>query len=252
MNGVRAAFTLLTRLPMGASVKTPPRSLYAWFWLVGVFYGALWWIGLQVFSMWGNVAAAVLTITVEALVSGGLHWDGWADIFDVWGARRSEVRHDSRIGSIGALFVGLAVVLLVGLWQDLARRHHLVVLVAAPFLARVALASALAVSPIDESSHLAKWLFNHCGRRWALISVVIAAGWMLGTLGPAGGEILVGAAVLDAGFIWYWTRYFDGINGDVLGGVAIFTEITVMALGVLVEGGVGHGSWWAMVSGYFT
>lgn len=117
---LRAAFMLLTRLPVGeAKGAMPAMADSRWaFPLVGLAVGAIAalsfafasWIGLP------SLVAALIAIGASALATGGLHEDGLADLADGLGGgatkeRKLEIMRDSRIGSYGVL----ALILVIGL-----------------------------------------------------------------------------------------------------------------------------------------
>lgn len=77
-------------------------------WVVG---GILLLVALLPISSW--VLAWVL-VTTNIIITRGLHWDGWADLWDGWGSgatgnRFWEIVKDSRIGAFGTmgLIIGL-------------------------------------------------------------------------------------------------------------------------------------------------
>jgi adenosylcobinamide-GDP ribazoletransferase len=88
------------------------------------------------------LVAAFLALTAGALLSGGLHEDGLADVADGFGGgvsreKKLEIMRDSRIGAYGAL----ALVLSIGL-----RAASLAALAPAPGRALLVLAAAGAIS----------------------------------------------------------------------------------------------------------
>jgi adenosylcobinamide-GDP ribazoletransferase len=113
------AVTLLTRLPAPRSIGFEegwlPRSV-SYFPVVGLIVGlgaaaayCLAWL------LWPGALAALLALAAAAWLTGGLHEDGWADLFDGLAASRERERmltvmKDSRIGALGAL----ALILLIG------------------------------------------------------------------------------------------------------------------------------------------
>src|SRR5581483_615259 len=114
-----AAFTFLTRLPLrtgvaagGAGVDMAAdlgRSL-PYFPVVGaVLGGALVGAGRLLEGRLPAGLTAVLLVALLALLTGGLHLDGLADLFDALGggrgdrARMLDIMRDSRIGAHGAV-----------------------------------------------------------------------------------------------------------------------------------------------------
>jgi adenosylcobinamide-GDP ribazoletransferase len=81
--------------------------------LIGLFTGSVVWAALFV---WPPVVAVGLGLIAEALLTGGIHEEAVADCCDAFGGgwTRDDVLRimkDSRVGSFGALGLGLAVLL---------------------------------------------------------------------------------------------------------------------------------------------
>jgi adenosylcobinamide-GDP ribazoletransferase len=111
------AFQFLTRIPVPGKFHTPNALSNAakFFPIVGLVI-ALGAIGLRrVLS--GHLAPPVVTVLVLSylvLITGGFHEDGLADAADGFGGGWSkekilEIMRDSRIGSFGALAIGLSL-----------------------------------------------------------------------------------------------------------------------------------------------
>ncbi|GBR16526.1 adenosylcobinamide-GDP ribazoletransferase [Gluconobacter frateurii] len=115
---------LLTRLPLGwlrvrGQAWSLPRSVWCWP-LVGAFTGVLAgtvFLILRALHVPATIAA-VWSIGIQVLLTGGLHEDGLADMADGCGGgstleRRLEIMRDSRIGSYGALALGICLLIRV-------------------------------------------------------------------------------------------------------------------------------------------
>ncbi len=112
---MRTALQFLTILPVAAPSADPGRSAWA-FPIVGVL------VGLAAASMLSLPFGPLLAILLTAIITGGLHEDGLADVCDsVRGYRTRERMHailkDSRIGAHGALALVFSVLIR---WQALA------------------------------------------------------------------------------------------------------------------------------------
>ncbi|SMC01839.1 cobalamin-5'-phosphate synthase [Sulfobacillus thermosulfidooxidans DSM 9293] len=237
ITGLFDALSILTRIPLsGESEWTTRTWALAWFPVVGALFGALWMIWFQLFPGLPISLRAVGALTTEIILTGGLHWDGWADVFDGWAARaekRDQARKDSRIGTIGVLWVVLAVAAFIGLWVqvDVIQGARVIVFMA-PVLARTAIAVGLAVIPASSQSQLAKWTQDHVNARGAVIAVMITLAVIAGFWGWKGILGLGIIAVGDTLFLEYWRRLFNGLNGDVLGATVIFTELLSLSVGI--------------------
>ncbi|MCL4496192.1 MAG: adenosylcobinamide-GDP ribazoletransferase [Firmicutes bacterium] len=238
LTGLFDALAILTRIPVPQSGETRPQKSWAlaWFPVVGALFGALWMIWLQDVPTLSVTLRAIGALATEVLLTGGLHWDGWADVFDGWAApaqKRDEARRDSHIGTVGVLWLILGVVGFVGLWKGVAFVYgDAVIVFMAPVIARTAIAAGLAFMPVSDSSRLAGWFKETANPRSAFIAVVITAviaealwGWR----GLAGLALIAGLVGM---FMGYWSHFFRGVNGDVLGATVIFTELASMTIGL--------------------
>ena len=124
-----AAFTLLTRLPVArfGSSSDLARSVWA-FPVVGMVIGSVgglvYWAGFRLGMP--PVLAGAWTLTAILILTGAFHEDGLADTADGFGGgrtreRKLEIMRDSRIGSYGALALGLSLILRIGAVAALAR-----------------------------------------------------------------------------------------------------------------------------------
>ena len=112
--GPQSALALLTSL--GGAVVPGPRTL-DWFPLVGAAIGAavggVWWAAA---NFWLAPIAAALTLAADAILTGGLHYDGLADTADgllppLSRERRLEVMRDPRSGAFALLTLSIIVAL---------------------------------------------------------------------------------------------------------------------------------------------
>src|SRR3954470_24397027 len=115
------AIRFLTVVPTPAAEQAPGADWLAramrYFPLVGGGIGA---VSALVFvvagAIWSPFVAAILAVTASIVLTSALHEDGLADTFDGFGGgwtvdQRLAIMKDSRIGSYGALALGLGTAL---------------------------------------------------------------------------------------------------------------------------------------------
>ena len=114
---ILAAAMLLTRIPVEwPQDETPPNARSYWaFPIIGVGAGTLHYWRIMLHYGLPPLFAAMLTLAGIALLTGGMHQDGLADIADGLGGRdaadRLRIMRDSSIGSYGTLaLISLSVV----------------------------------------------------------------------------------------------------------------------------------------------
>jgi len=225
---VRAAFGLLTRLPVRPA-PVRPEGVWA-FPLAGLAVGALAGLGY-----WGALSlglpsgpAAALALTASILLTGGLHEDGLGDCADgLWGgferAGRLEIMRDSRIGSYGVLAVGTSLLIrwstlvVVGPWG----------LIIAAVASRAAMVWPMMRLPHARQDGLARLSGRPSGRAFGLACGVAAllvlplAGWSLLWLVPAMALAAQCATAVARAKI-------GGQTGDVLGAAQQLSEMAAL------------------------
>jgi len=213
--------------------------------LAGAAIGAIGALALALSRALGlsPLLVAALGVAALVLVTGGLHEDGLADVADGFGGgatreRKLEIMRDSRIGTYGALALGLSLLLRVFALAELAERSTL--LSAAAMIATGALSRTAGLAPLlmltpARPGGLGAAMPSPSSRALAKAAALAA----LLSLGPALcgaplGQVLVGdlaaglAAVLVARLA---ERQIGGYTGDVLGAAQQAAEIAaVLAL----------------------
>ena len=199
--------------------------------LVGLLAAAVHW---GAYFLWPEPVPSVLAVAAAALVTGGLHEDGWADVFDALAASRDprrmlEVMKDSRIGAAGALALILLLLGKVSVLGTFSAGRAADALVAAHVLSRWSHLPLLWKLPhARPEGGLAGPLAGRVsgarvaiGTVFTLVSLFYALHWaILSTLTVA----LV--ATLAAGI--FFRRRLGGITGDCLGAVNQLVELGVL------------------------
>ena len=228
---IAAAFAMLTTIPVrGSSGDATGAAAYG---LVGALVGALG--GLVMIAVGDAVPtlAAVLAVTVIALVSGAIHLDGLADTTDALLARdaaQAEIaRKDPAIGSGGVVTLVLVLATEVTALASMAvlpggsgPQVAALACIAAGAASRalpvvVALLRGDAVSRVGLGAWFAERVSVVDGVVASLTAAVVAviAGVLVGAV-AFGAGIAAGAALgLGAGLILVRTR--RQVDGDVLG-----------------------------------
>lgn len=187
------AVQFLTRLPTpdtsrldAAAARVALARARVWFPLVGAALGGLTAaVAVGAGLLWPRPVAIVLALIVEALATGAFHEDAVADYCDAIGGGRTRedklaILRDSRVGSYGALGLGLAVGL----------RAALLIALPAPLLAPALIASGAA-------------------GRWTILCVMASADPVPGRDGLAAGQpalgwtmVAVALALATPGLAW--------------------------------------------------
>jgi adenosylcobinamide-GDP ribazoletransferase len=242
----------LTRVPVPAWVAHEPwnpdwlNHAVRHFPLVGAMVGGAG-AAVAVLAMlwWPPLVAAVVAVGATAWLTSAFHEDGLADTADaLLGAvsreRALAIMKDSRIGTYGAVALGLSLLLRVLLLAELLRASPLLgaaVCVAAHAAGRTAAVALMAVLPYggDEAHAKAKPLARQVRRRdaaWAAVlgGVLLGLPWLAAPALVDAAQVL-GAAlalVLLVAVMRRWLRRrLGGYTGDTLGACEQLGEIVV-------------------------
>jgi adenosylcobinamide-GDP ribazoletransferase len=240
-NAVRsfvAAFAFLTRLPVGGGPLRDAdlgRSV-AFFPVVGLVLGlGLTGLASLLAGVLPTTLAAVILVALLAALTGGLHLDGVADVFDALGGGRGdrqrmlEIMRDSRIGAHGAAALCLLLVAKIVVVATAVERHDLLALLLFPMLARWAVTPTIVLHPYARQEGLGRAFHGEAGGPQVVMATVFVsiAVSLLGFrfLAPAGGAL---AAALI--FSW-WLRFrLGGLTGDVYGATIELAEVVALTI----------------------
>lgn len=241
------AVQFLTRIPVpGLDAITPETAkgglikAIVWFPVIGGLVGVITAVTLiAADAIWPRAVAVIIALIVEARLTGAFHEDAVADFCDGFGggmtqARIHEIMKDSRIGSYGALGVGLAVALRAALLMALPDTLVLPALIASASFGRYVAVSMMAlVPPFAQSGGLAKDVGAQAGLGQWLVASLLTLPFM--TPLAAAIPLPMLAAFVAAVFFTFWFRQFllrhlGGVTGDCLGfGVYIAQLLILLA-----------------------
>ncbi|MEP7365707.1 MAG: adenosylcobinamide-GDP ribazoletransferase [Acidobacteriota bacterium] len=217
----------MTILPVPAPVLPPGRAAWA-FPIVGALLGVL------AAAVWPLQFGPLLIVIGLALLTGGLHEDGLADVCDAIRAYRTrekmlDLLKDSRIGAHGAL--GL-VASFVFRWQALAgQQGDPWMRLPAVFGISRALMVILAGTTTPVGSGLGR-AFGESLPRGAVLVAIVQALLLAALAGWIAGPALVGANAMALLLLRWWFRArLGGVTGDCMGFMCQVSE--AVSLGVL-------------------
>jgi adenosylcobinamide-GDP ribazoletransferase len=236
VSGLFVAARYLTIVPIPGAAHAPLEALgraAAWFPIVGIGLGLLLVLVDRLTGwLFSPLLAALLTVTVWKLVTGGVHLDGLADCLDGLVGRDPEHRlaimRDSRIGAFGAVGLILFLMLEIVALAELVAPVRGSALFAAPVIARATPAVLAALfRPARADGQGAAF---HAGVRPSAIAAglaaaMVAAVFALGGLGVATVAAGLVAAVVFAAFV---ARRLGGVTGDVLGAAIELSELAAL------------------------
>ena len=201
----RSAFSLLTRLPVGA----PPGDEIGarWFGVVGAVVGGAGLVPILAFGPAMPAAAAILAIATMAVLTGAFHLDGLADTADALLApgpdAAERARKDPRIGAGGAtaliLVLGLQAVALATV---MTTSGVVVAALACVIASSTSRAAPLVLGVVSRTRASGAGLGASFARRVGPADAVVATASAFAIAfiaaapaGPAGLELVVGAII---------------------------------------------------------
>jgi adenosylcobinamide-GDP ribazoletransferase len=238
------AFQFLTIIPLPFKIEYSDGDMgrsMRWFTLIGLLLGLLLAaLHYLLTLMFPEQIVALLLVAALALVTGALHLDGLADVFDGFGARGGKERFlkvmkDSSTGAIGA--VALTVVLLLK-WQAILHlpagmKYGGIILF--PAVARFAQVFMTVGSKVARADGLGAHFIAGAGVKELLVAAVtgVVAAYTLAGLAGLLSCLAVGV------FAWISRNYFHnrlgGVTGDIIGCTSELAEI--LALLILIACG---------------
>ena len=239
------ALSILTILPFGQSLSHEDKRLarsMAFFPLVGLVIGLFLALGYflllfllpRAFVLW-------LTIGLLALLTRGLHLDGFADTMDGLASGGSkerilEVMRDSRIGAFGVISL---ILLIGGKYLALDQISNLSVpysLILMAVMGRNSMVLVCFRSPYARPGEgLAKPFTENLGYRETALSLASGLGIAWLAMGVKGILVFLGIGLFSLGYRYLFIKKLGGVTGDVLGGANELSELLCLILLVILQ-----------------
>ena len=230
------AAVLLTRLPLphlpSEAFAQGPRAVWAYP-VIGAAVGACGaLVGSIALALGLSVGiAALLALALMTVLTGAMHEDGLADVFDgFWGGttpqRRLEIMRDSQIGTYGVLALILVCALRISAFTVLLQGAP-AALVAAAALSRGMMPALMYLMPHARKDGLSHSV-GRPGMDTTLIGVGAAALFAIVCLGWGALLALLISGALVAGCAIVAKRKIGGQTGDVLGATQQLTETAIL------------------------
>lgn len=239
------AMGFLTRIPVPVTVDYSQRLMNqcsVYFPLVGLLLGGLY-AGLYTLlaGFWSPQVCVLLVLGFHLWITGAFHEDGMADCADGLGggytvARRLEIMKDSRIGTYGAVALGVTLALKIALLTD--TQPVWLALLLAPAISRLTplcLMRALVYVSDPDTSKSKPVAEGFSGQR---LGVAVAGVAALALVAGVALEALM--AVVSVVLVWgaMLRRSLGGYTGDALGASVILSELVFLLM--LVQGQEGR------------
>ena len=239
------ALSFLTILPVDQPSLPEEKGLarsMTFFPLVGLLIGLLLTVAYLILSFFFSKSLALwLTLGCLALLTRGLHLDGFADTIDGFAAggpkeKILEVMRDSRIGAFGV--VGL--ILLIGakyLALDQITGPSIPgSLILMAVMGRNSMVWVCFRSPYARTGEgLAKPFAENLTSRELILSSASAIGMGLVIWGLEGVLVFIGIGLFSLAFRLFFLKKLKGITGDVLGAANELSEVLCLVLLIILR-----------------
>ena len=232
------AVQFLTRLPVPGTARLSAEAAQAglvcavgWFPLAGALVGAVTAaVAVGGVRLWPVPVAVLLALVIEARLTGAFHEDAVADFCDAFGGGQAaddvrRIMKDSRIGSYGAVGLGLALALRAALLMVVLGRFELwaaaSVIIASTSFGRLLVVALMAmVRPAATGTGLAKDIAANVGPATLAFAIAASVPGLLafGLLAPlALAAAFTGGIAFNLWFRNLLVRRIGGSTGDCLG-----------------------------------
>lgn len=249
MNGLALLFKFMTRLPFPGGKRFDSKELgtgMKWFPIVGLIIGIINFIvaiALQEFIA-SSVILAIVLVTLDVIITGGLHLDGLADTFDGIFSYRSkqkmlEIMKDSRVGTNGVLVLILYFIFKIALLVEVSELFQVnqgIVMLIVPILSRIGGVINCVFEPYARTSGMGKTFVDNTNLSGGIASYItvtillyiISYYFVLPFINLF--IILNIIVLLSLLFGKIMTKKIGGITGDTLGAVLELTSVLSLAL----------------------
>jgi len=239
MSAVRAllvAIGFATRIPVRVGQVEPDdlaRALSC-LPLVGAAIGAVCLAILQLSEApLGPLLAAVAAVSCSAALTGGLHLDGLADLFDALGGGRGdrqrmlEIMRDPRVGAHGACALALFLIAKVVALAELPNGLGTLGLCGSAAAGRLMAVWLLFALPPARTDGLGRGMAT--GLRRAHLAFATGSFVFLAVLfGPLLLTAALASAVVAVGLAWLARTRLGGVTGDVCGAAIELGELAFL------------------------
>ena len=244
---LRAAFTFLTRIPVGG-FPYPPQVwplISIWFPIVGLLLGgvqAALWFALSDLS---DPTRCIVVMSIGLLLTGAFHEDGLSDAVDGLGGGYDaptvlRIIKDSRIGAFGSIALIMALGLKLSLLVDLGPQAYWGFLLGQS-LSRVGPVLQMALLPYvhrDDPAAKSRDVASSGKAQGLAVSLqFVLICWFSSFFGLSGGcslALALSVAAISLSFGLYVRRRVGGIAGDFLGATQQLSELGILFVLVLL------------------
>nr|WP_307776389.1 adenosylcobinamide-GDP ribazoletransferase [uncultured Cetobacterium sp.] len=249
MKGLALLFKFMTRLPFPGGNTFDSVSLgkgMKWFPVVGMVIGVinlLVGIGLEMIIP-SSLITAIILVTLDVIITGGLHLDGLADTFDGIFSYRSkqkmlEIMKDSRVGTNGVLVLVLYFIFKIAFLMETSQLFGVsqgVIMLIVPVLSRINSVVNCTFEPYARPTGMGKTFVDNTNSTGLIMSYVVVIGFLYLVsnifLLPFINLFIILNILMLVGFLFgkLMTRKIGGVTGDTLGALLELSSVLALVL----------------------
>ena len=235
------AFSMYSKIPVPKTEWSDKSMRYTmcFFPLVGVVIGALMYAAgtLMLMADIKTVLKAAVMTVIPAMLTGGIHLDGFLDTMDAIGSwapkeKRLEILKDSNSGAFAVIGGCVYFVLSLGIWSEMSL--DMLKSAVPVFVLSRALSGLSVVSfPMAKNTGLAAMFSNAAHKRRVrivmLLWIALTAACMVAINPLTGAAAVLCAAAVFAYYYFMSKKNFGGITGDLAGYFLQVCELVCIA-----------------------
>lgn len=249
MKGLALLFKFMTRLPFPGGNSFDSQALgksMKWFPVVGLVIGLINFVVGTFLEIYipSQLIVAIILVTMDVIITGGLHLDGLADTFDGIFSYRSkqkmlEIMKDSRVGTNGVLVLVLYFIFKIALLMEASNLFGLsqgVIMLIVPILSRIGGVVNCATEPYARGTGMGKTFVDNTDMTSLICSYALVTAMIYGIsyyFGlPFVNLFLIQNIVTVIGFLFgkLITKKIGGITGDTLGALLELSSVLSLLL----------------------
>ncbi len=241
MKSLILIFQFLTKLPININIDADKEDFskgIIWFpfvgFVIGLLMAGIYYLSSLVFS---PLLIAVVVVTFEVFISGGLHLDGLADSFDGLYSYRDkermlEIMKDSRIGANGVIILIISLVLKIVLIAEIDKEYIYYALILMPTISRFLVVLLARFSKYARKAGMGGFFIEETSTKQFLFSLVITI--LASTIYIKSIILLLPIVLFTFIFRNHVYKKIDGITGDILGAWVELSEIIYLFLFIIL------------------
>lgn len=246
MTGFLLALQFFSALPVKKELKMEKgdvTAMYAFLPVIGLLVGGITALAATGITEYTDNSALLLAFSIvllSAILTGGLHLDGLADVGDAFFSyqerqKRLEIMGDPRIGAFGTMVLLFVLIGKTVVIAEVILAAPILLIAAIPMLSRTGLLLLFSSTKNAKETGLGAFFRHRTDTKKlgiaALVYVIALAAWLLLAVdGLVAGGLIAGLLVSFFSYRKWCLRHFGGVTGDLLGAYVEGVELLLWSI----------------------